>query len=170
LERIKIQILIRLNSPYFGSQNNWQSIFLDLRKYISFTSTPAEQNVLAIRSFLWTSLNPNTPYLDLPSIGWDPTERSGRGIEQNRYRGKTLIYYEMEYRKDITKNGLLGFVIFGNINSTTNAKNKTFNKINPAGGFGARIKFNKATKTNITIDYGFSSSNSGVWLGLGEAF
>jgi hypothetical protein len=162
-------IIYRLSTVPFGSNNNWQSLYIDLRKYVSITNS-GPKNILAFWSYYWTSLTPGTPYLDLPSIGMDPYQRSGRGIEQSRYRGQRLFYFETEYRRDITANGLLGFVIFSNINSTTQSNSNRFEYWHPAGGTGLRIKFNKKSNTNIALDYGFSKNYQTVLINLGEAF
>lgn len=126
--------------------------------------------MLAFWTYYWTSLTPGTPYLDLPSIGMDPNQRSGRGIEQSRYRGQRLFYFETEFRREITRNGLLGFVLFTNINSVSQPNTNRFVYWNPAGGGGLRIKFNKKSDTNVGIDYGFSKGYSAVLINLGEAF
>ncbi len=153
----------------FGSNNNWQSLYADFRKYVSLTNS-GPKNELAFWTYYWTTLATSAPYLDLPAIGMDPYNRSGRGIEQNRFRGKRLIYFESEYRRDITSNGLVGFVVFANINSASQLVNNRFEYWNPAAGTGLRIKFNKKSDTNICIDYGFSKDFSSVVVGLGEAF
>jgi hypothetical protein len=162
-------IVYRYNAKIMGSNNYWQSLYVDLRKYISLGGD-TRKNVLALWSYYWTTLTSGTPYLDLPSIGWDLYNRSGRGIEQNRYRGQELLYLESEYRRDITRNGLLGFVVFANANSVTEAAGRNFKYINPAAGAGLRIKFNKSSATNIAIDYGFSKYYHALSLNLGEAF
>lgn len=162
-------VVYRVNMMALGSDANWQSVYIDLRKYISLTSS-RQQNVLAFWSYYWKTFGTGVPYLNLPSIGWDPYQRSGRGIEQNRYRGNTLLYFETEYRRDITTNGLLGFVVFANVNSVSEPGENNFSYWHPAGGAGLRIKFNKKSGTNIAIDYGFSQGYSGLTLGLGEAF
>ncbi|WP_179415455.1 hypothetical protein HDF19_21360 [Mucilaginibacter sp. E4BP6] len=162
-------LIYRYSSVPLGSDNNWQSLYIDLRKYISITNS-GPKNILAFWSYYWTSLTPGTPYLDLPSIGMDPYQRSGRGIEQSRYRGQRLFYFEAEYRRDITANGLLGFVVFTNINSTSEINTNRFVYWHPAGGAGLRIKFNKKSNTNIALDYGFSKNYGAVLINLGEAF
>jgi hypothetical protein len=162
-------IVYRVNPAFLGSNNTWSSVYIDVRKYISLNpNKPIQQNTLAFWSYLWSSIG-NTPYLDLPSIGWDPYNRSGRGIDQNRYRGKTLYYFETEYRRDITNNGLLGFVIFGNAN-TVSGSGTLFTSWHPAAGTGLRIKFNKGSGTNLGVDYGFSKGYKALLLNLGEAF
>ena len=162
-------IIYRYSMAALGSNNNWQSLYVDLRKYVSLT-TSTSKNMIAFWTYYWTSLSSGTPYLNLPSIGNDPYQRSGRGIGQNRYRGENLFYMETEYRRDITANGLLGFVVFANANSASQAHLREFKYWNPAGGAGLRIKFNKKSNTNIGLDYGFSKNYSAFMLNLGEAF
>ncbi|GGH74262.1 hypothetical protein GCM10011379_36700 [Filimonas zeae] len=162
-------LVYRINPTFLGSNNNWQSVYLDLRKYVSLNKArPRQQNMIAFWSYLWTAFG-NTPYLDLPSTGWDPYNRSARGIDQNRYRGKSLLYLESEYRRDITNNGLFGFVVFANANTVSGA-GKFGAAWHPAAGAGLRVKFNKGSNTNIGIDYGFSKGYSNIMLNLGEAF
>jgi hypothetical protein len=162
-------IIYRYSGVVFGSNNNWQSLYIDIRKYVSLTHS-VKKNMLAFWTYYWTSLTPGTPYLDLPSIGMDPNQRSGRGIEQGRFRGQRLFYFETEYRRDISRNGLFGFVLFANVNSVTQPVTNRFVYWNPAGGGGLRIKFNKKSDTNLGIDYGFSKDYQSVQLNLGEAF
>jgi hypothetical protein len=162
-------VIFRKNAEVIGSDNNAQSIYIDLRKYVSLTNSNTK-NQLAFWAYYWTTISSGTPYLLLPSIGNDPYQRSGRGIEQNRYRGQELAYFETEYRRDITRNGLFGFVIFANVNSATQGNGRGFAYLNPAGGTGLRIKFNKKSGTNICIDYGVSKGYSNINLALGEAF
>jgi len=163
-------VVYRFNPRFLGSNSNWQSLYLDARKYVSLNRiTTNKQNSLAFWGYYWTSLRSNAPYLNLPSIGWDPGNRSGRGIDQNRYRGTRLLYLESEYRRDITENGLLGFVVFANIN-TVSGSGSMFTTWNPAVGTGLRIKFNKGSNTNVCIDYGVSKGYSAIMLNLGEAF
>jgi len=162
-------LVYRYNNKAFGSSTNWQSLYIDFRKYVALTDN-GPKNILAFWSYYWSAFDRGTPYLALPTIGMDPYNRSGRGIEQNRYRGKRLIYFESEYRRDITENGLLGFVLFANINSASQPVTNNFTFWNPAGGTGLRIKFNKKSDTNICIDFGFSRDYSATIIRLGEAF
>jgi len=161
--------IYRYNAEVLGTTEPWQSIYADFRKYVALTDN-GPKNMLAFWTYYWTVLGTAAPYLELPAIGMDPYNRSGRGIQQNRYRGKRLIYFESEYRRDITQNGLLGFVLFANINSAAQSQTNRFDYWNPAGGGGLRIKFNKKSDTNICIDYGVSKDFSTIIVGLGEAF
>ena len=162
-------LVYRFSPKFLGSNNNWNSLYIDLRHYIPFSAT--QKNMLAFWTFCWTGLNDTTPYLDLPSIGWDPyQQRSGRGFDQNRYRGKGLLYFETEYRKDISDNGLFGYVLFANFNSVTEKNSSQYAYLHMAAGAGLRIKFNKGSGTNVGIDVGVSKGYAGVYFNLGETF
>jgi hypothetical protein len=158
----------RFNVEFLGSTFNWNSILADARKYFSFDKH--RQNLLAVWTYYWGVTHGKAPYLDLPSIGWDYYNRSGRGFEQNRYRSKQLFYFESEYRRDISSNGFWGFVVFANIHSVNEYQGNGFVYWNPAAGAGLRIKFNKISRTNIGIDFATSKNYTGIYLSLGEAF
>jgi hypothetical protein len=158
----------RFNAELLGSTFNWQSVFIDARTYFPFDKK--QQNLLAFWSYYWAVTQGRAPYLDLPSIGWDYYNRSGRGFEQNRYRGKRLFYFESEYRKDISRNGFWGFVLFVNIHAVSEYHGNDFVYWHPAAGAGLRIKFNKISRTNIALDIARSKDFTGIYLSLGEAF
>ncbi len=166
-----LNIVYRMNPGFMGNTNYWQSIFVDLRKYFRLNKPDKyfQQNTLALWSFLWLNSNTGTPYLDLPSTGWDEYNRSARGFDQNRYRGNALYYFETEYRRDITNNGLFGFVTFFNIN-TVSGSGTMFTSWHPAGGIGLRIKYSKASNTNFAVDYAFSKGYRTILFNFSETF
>ena len=166
-----LYVIYRVNPGFLGNTNAWQSIFVDMRKYLPLNkpSKPFQQNLLSFWSFLWWNFSNYTPYLDLPSTGWDEYNRSARGFDQNRYRGKALYYFETEYRRDITNNGLFGFVVFSNIN-TVSGSGTMFQSWHPAGGLGLRVKFSKASNTNFAVDYAFSKGYRTVLFNFSETF
>jgi outer membrane protein assembly factor BamA len=161
-------LVLRINPKFLGSEDFWYSIYADARKYISFNQY--HQNVLALWSYFWSTLGSNSPYLDLPAIGWDAYQRSGRGFYTSRYTGKSLYYLEAEYRRSITPDELLGFVLFANMNTVTEPDTHQFAYLHPAAGAGLRIKFNKHSGTNVGIDVAGSKGYWAVYLNLGEAF
>ncbi|MFD2599632.1 BamA/TamA family outer membrane protein [Sphingobacterium corticis] len=163
-------IRLRMNPKFMGSDQNWSSLFVEARRYHRFTRDTNKQNMLAIRHFLWTVFNTHAPYLDLPSLAGDTYNTSGRGFPLGRFRGKTLYYAEAEYRRNITDNGLFGFVVFANATTVDGPGSRFFKSWNIGSGAGARIKFNKNSGTNIAIDYGISRHHRGVHLSLGEVF
>ncbi|HTA61927.1 MAG TPA: hypothetical protein VK835_05705 [Bacteroidia bacterium] len=157
------------NLTILGSDHNYQSLIIDVRKY--FKPSVNSENILAFWSYNWFTFNGNAPYLDLPSTAWDPYSNLGRGYIQSRLRGKNLLYLEAEYRFKITRNGLFGGVVFANAQSVTDWPSNRFQVIYPAVGTGIRIKINKHSGTNLAIDYaiGINGSN-GVFINLGEVF
>jgi len=155
--------------PVFGSDDRWQSIFYDMRKYFHIPGT--KHNILAMRSYYWTILSGKPPYLDLPANRWEPISGSAsRGIKQNRYRSNAILYFESEYRFGITKNGLIGGVVFANVTAPSQYETQNFLYWHPAAGTGIRLKFNKFSNTNVALDFGFSKGFASVYLNIGEAF
>ena len=117
------------------------------------------------------TLHGKPPYLALPFTGSDTYINSGRGYIQGRFRGQHMIYFETEYRFEITNNGFLGGVLFANVQSVSEPNSNKFEVLWPACGGGLRFKLNKFSNTNVAIDYGFGVGGSqGVFVNLGEVF
>jgi hypothetical protein len=162
-------MVFRQNLVILGSDQNWQSLLIDVRKY--FRLPGRSDNILAFWSYNWLTLSGNPPYLDLPSNGWDTYSNTGRGYVQSRFRSKDMVDLEAEYRFGILNNGLLGGVVFGNAESYSEISNNRFEVIEPAIGAGLRIKFNKFSRTNVCIDYAIGKHGSnGIFTNLGEVF
>jgi outer membrane protein assembly factor BamA len=166
---IYANIQIRPKLTFLGSNKNWQSLLIDIRRYLKLPVS--SNNILAFWSYNVITLSGTPPYLDLPSIGWDNYSTTGRGYAPGRYTGRNLIYFESEYRFSLTGNGLLGGVIFGNAQSIPNSISDNIRPIIPGVGFGLRIKINKFSGTNLAIDYGFGIRGShGFFFNMGEVF
>src|SRR5665213_3574673 len=95
-------------------------LIIDVRKYYKFTGN--SDNVIALWSYDWLTLNGKPPYLDLPANSWDPYTSTGRGYIQGRFRGAQMVYLEAEYRLKITDDGLIGGVVFLNAESLSAAQ------------------------------------------------
>jgi hypothetical protein len=161
-------IVFRENPTFLGSNANWQSVLVDFREYIKLS--PTSNNVLALWSIA-AFTSGDVPYLDLPATGSDMYNNSGRGYAIGRFRGRNELYLEGEYRFGITRNGLLGAVLFVNGQSFPGLQNNTFEGVAPAAGTGIRIKINKHSNSNICIDYGVGTGGShGFFVNLGEVF
>jgi len=159
----------RENLRGLGSTSTWNSLILDIRKYYRFPAS--SNNVIAFWSYDWLTLSGKPPYLDLPSTLWDEDTNAGRGYIQGRFRGAQMVYFETEYRYRITANGLLGGVVFVNMESFSAAQGTRLQAIQPAFGPGLRIKLNKISKTNVCIDYGIGREGSrGLFVNVGELF
>jgi hypothetical protein len=177
LQGMFFDLIFRNNYMFLGSGVDHSSVVLDVRKYMKFPKHT--NNVLAIWNYNWLTLDGKPPYFDLPSTGSDMYNNTGRGYALNRFRGRHMLYLEAEYRFGITRNGLLGAVLFGNLaNYSTNivtpvagAAADDLQKIIPAFGSGLRIKVNKHSNTNLCLDYGFGTQGSrGLFVNLGEVF
>ncbi len=78
---------------------------------------------------------------------------------------------EGEFRYRIVPSGILGGVVFGNLQYFTGNPMRSDQILVPAGGLGLRIKMNKKSATNLAIDYGFGINGSqGFFINLGESF
>jgi hypothetical protein len=109
--------------------------------------------------------------MDLPAIGWDYNNRSGRAYAQGRIRANDLVYGEAEYRVRLSRNGMWGAVGFVNLTTASDPTDGSLQTPNPGVGAGIRIKLNKHSDTNIGIDFAVGSEGSnGVFFGTGEAF
>lgn len=168
-EGLYASVRYRINGKFLGSDTNWESLMIDVRKYINFPA--GSRNTWAFWSYNWLTLGGKPPYLDLPSTSWDPTNNTGRGYIQGRFRSPQMLYFETEYRFALTQNGLIGGVVFGNAQSFSNWPSAKFDRVAPGAGLGLRIKVNKRSRTNIAIDYGFGLKGSrGLFVNLGEVF
>jgi outer membrane protein assembly factor BamA len=162
-------IVFRPNFTFLGSDNNWQSLLIEVRKYIKFPQD--SRNVLALWSYNWLTLGGKPPYLMLPSTGWDDFFNTGRGYIQGRYRGRNMVYFESEYRFAISNNGLFGGVIFANAQSFSKDLSRQLDEVAPGYGIGIRVKLNKFSGANLCVDYGIGTEGSrGISVNLGEVF
>lgn len=161
--------IYRDNLRLLGSTAGWQEITVEFRKYFRLDDHP--RNILAFWSWNEFTYGGQVPYFDLASTGWDEYSNSGRGFIQGRFTGTDMIYFEGEDRFDILRNGLLGGVVFCNVESVPNYPSTDFNTFHVGKGFGLRIKLNKYSNTNLCIDYGWGDGNSrGFFFNVGEVF
>lgn len=164
-------LIFRQNLTELGSDRNWQSVLLDLRKYIRVPGHSKANNVLAFWGIAWFILNGDPPYHDLPTTAWDTYENSGRGYAQDRFKGKKFLYLESEYRFGILRNGLIGGVVFANAQAVSEWPSNHFDTFAPAAGGGLRFKINKSSNINFAVDYGVGIRGSrGFFFNLGEVF
>jgi len=160
--------VLRQNFTELGSDDEWASLLIDVRKYFNFPR--GSKNTLAFWSFNWLTPAGDPNYLLLPSTGWDDQYNTGRGYIQSRFRGKQMTYFETEYRYRISRNGLLGGVAFFNAEKFY-GNVKPYDDFLPGYGAGVRIRLNKKSGANLCLDYGFGNGGShGLYVNLGEVF
>ncbi len=159
----------RDNLKFMGSDGNWQSLILDVRKYYQFPYH--SRNVIAFWSYDWLILKGKPPYLDLPATNWDTYSSTGRGYIQGRFRGDEMVDFESEYRFPLLANGFLGAVVFLNAESFSGLNSHRLQSFQPGWGTGIRIKLNSTSRTNLDVDYGFGEQGSnGFFVNIGELF
>ena len=154
---------------FLGGDSSWQEFSIDVRTYRKLTADGRRR--LAFWFLSDNVVSGVAPYFDLPATGADG--RSARGYAEGRYRGEHLAYGEVEYRSTLTRNGLLGYVLFANTTTVDNVETgtKLFEDFAPAAGVGLRVLLNKHSRTNLTADYGWGKEGSrGLYLGIQEAF
>lgn len=154
-----------------GGNSNYEQVFAEARHFIKLHQKKTQ--ILAFWGFTQLITSGKTPYMMLPAVGWDMYGGSGRGFAQGRFRGEEMLYLETEYRQNISKNGLWGFVVFANTTSISSRMNevKFMQKFDVGGGVGVRLKLNKSSRTNIALDYGMGTQgSSGFYVNVTEMF
>lgn len=162
-----LNVVLRQNFQELGSTDEWASLLIDARKYFNFPR--GSKNTLALWSFNWLTPAGEPNYLLLPSTGWDDQYNTGRGYIQSRFRGKQMTYFESEYRYGISRNGLIGGVVFFNVEHFS-GNLRPYDNFLPGYGAGLRVKLNKKSGANLCLDYGFGKGSSGFYVNLGEVF
>jgi outer membrane protein assembly factor BamA len=151
-----------------GNDRSWQSIEAEGRGYWRLPS--ARRQVLATWVLGRFTADGVPDYFDLPSTGWDAAGRSARGYPAGRFRGRSWLDVEAEYRVDLMRNGLVGAVAFTNASTLSDGQD-TFGRWQPAAGFGLRLKLDKEHSSNLCVDYAWGRDGSrGLFLSLNEAF
>ena len=82
-----VNATFRANMDWLGSDETYQSLLVETRKYIPLSQRTG--SILALWSYNSLTLSGDPPFLDLPSTGWDSSGNLGRGFIQGRFRGKT---------------------------------------------------------------------------------
>ena len=169
LKGIYFMAQFRANLSALGSNTNYNNITVDCRKY--FRLPTKWYTELALWGYMSLTTNGKPPYLDLPATAGDMFNNTGRGYALGRFRGANMLYFETELRFSILRSGLLGGVVFANLESLSEYPSNNFSAFQPGGGIGLRLKINKKVNTNSAIDYGFGTGGSrGLAFNLNEVY
>jgi hypothetical protein len=169
---IYANINYRYNFTFLGSDEDASELWLEFRTYVGLSKKKA-RNLIGFWVFGDFNLTGHLPYMTLPNLGGDQRARSGRGYTNGRFRGKDLVYGEVEWRFPIWPcSNIIGGVLFANASTTNNPDRgvKLFQYIQPAVGFGFRIMVNKYFRTNINLDLAIGSKSSGFYFSGQETF
>jgi outer membrane protein assembly factor BamA len=155
------------------SKNQYASdvLFMEYRYFLPL-SKYNKQHVFGVWATGQFVTSGRVPYLNLPSIGWDQRSRSGKGYVQGLLRGQRLVYLETEYRFPLSCNNLISGTVFGNLTSASDKDRdiKLFQYFQPAVGVGLRILIDKATRTNLIMNYAWGRHSKAFYLNAGETF
>jgi outer membrane protein assembly factor BamA len=167
-----INVNVKQNATWLGSEKNSTFVFFDYRVFKSLSKKMPRH---VIGAWLWGNfmVAGNAPYLTLQAIGDDQRARSGRGYTQGRFRGEQMLNGEIEYRFPITKcSQIVGGVVYVNATTATNNYTgvKLFEYIQPGFGVGIRVMINTASRTNLSVDYGWGRKSSGFYFSGAETF
>lgn len=161
----------RFNPSIFDNQYVSNVLYTECRKFIPLGNVK-KRYILALWTYGQFVTKGKVPYLNLPASGWDPRSRSGEGYTQGLFRGFNLVYLSTEFRFPLTCNQLLSAAVFANFTTTSDKDRdvKLFQYIQPAVGIGVRLLIDKATRTNLVVDYAWGRHSKGFYLNAGETF
>ncbi len=148
-------------TKYLGSNFNYNALTVDLRKYI----TPIPQ--LTIAGQLYSEMKTgDVPIQSMALLGG--TERM-RGIYENRYRDKTLIFAQTELRFPIV------WIISGAAFAGMGQVAPTYGNLKMSGfkygyGGGLRLQVDKKTDSVLRFDVSFRKDGHSIFIGFNEAF
>ena len=161
----------RFNPALTTSQHASNVLFMEYRYFLPLSKIN-KQHVLGVWATGHLVTSGRVPYLNLPSIGWDQRSRGGKGYIQGLFRGQKMAYFESEYRFPISCNQLISGTVFANFTTTSDRDRdiRLFQYIQPAAGLGLRILINKATRTNLVLNYAVGRHSKAFYLNAGETF
>ena len=157
------QLFLNHFDKFWGSDYNYNSIILDLRKYC----TIGKEKVLAFQMYSLNTTGNEVPIRSLASFGGS---NRMRGYYDGRYKDNNMFILQTEYRFPIYK--WLKGVAFGGAGTVGRDINTyALENIKSSFGGGLRIALSKKEKLNLRIDYGIGQGkDNGLYLQLGEAF
>ena len=144
-----------------GSEHSYNSFVLDARKYT--TPTPK----LTIAGQIYSEFKTgDVPIQSMAVLGG--TERM-RGIYENRYRDKTVLMSQLEFRFPII--WIIGGTAFGGLGQVTPTYGDLkFNEFKYGYGLGLRLLIDEKTNSVLRFDVSFRDGGHSIFVGFNEAF
>jgi hypothetical protein len=166
-----VNINYRFNPAFNENQKVSNVLYMEYRYFMPLSKIN-KQHVFAVWATGQLVTMGTVPYLNLPSIGWDQRSRSGKGYTQGLFRGQKVVYLETEYRFPILCSNLISGTVFGNFTTASDKDQniQIFQHIQPAVGVGLRFLIDKATRTNLVMNYAWGRHSNAYYLNAGESF
>ncbi len=145
-----------------GSSMPYTKWIVDLRKYC----TLGKEHLLYVQvygKFLWGN---EVPFRNMAMIGGD---KLLRGYFKGRYRDHNMFLAQAEYHSPPLWR--ISFAAFAGAGDVFHSASTLSNlKIKPAGGIGLRYKVFRDRRMNARLDFAWGKGDSGIYLGILEAF
>jgi outer membrane protein assembly factor BamA len=154
-------IVLMSSQPSLGSTYEFTTMVFDLRQYFPIRPghTFAGNVYIAVQ-------DGQAPFYQLPQLGGDELLR---GYFEGRYRDKTLMLAQAEYRFPILwRIGGTAFGGLGNVSPTFREFGETAPKWSV--GAGLRLMLNRDERLNLRADLGIARGAQGFYVGIGEVF
>jgi len=147
-----------------GSQFNYETYRLDLRRYIPLFSDSG--HVLALQGLVQTQYG-TVPFHKMSRMGG---QNIMRGYYDGRYRERNLVVLQAEYRFPVFwRIGAVAFAGMGDVSHRF--RDFTLDNVKYSYGFGLRYLFNKKEDMYIRFDLGFGNNGaSAFYFSVFEAF
>ncbi len=144
-----------------GSTEDWVSVRIDARSYHRIF----REHVIALQAVAGLT-GGDVPFRELPRIGGDSLLR---GYYDGRYRDKTMVALQTEYRFPIAwRIGGVAFAGAGQV--AEKPSDLSLDSLKVAGGAGLRFLLEKKEHVNLRLDLGQSLDGGGFYLQVTEAF
>ena len=155
------KLLVDLFADVWFGDNGFGVYTLDLRRYFPVART----HVVALQA-LGIATSGEPPFDMYPQLGG---ESLLRGYFQGRYRDRSLLAFQGEYRLPVFRRiGAAGFASIGQV--APDIGGFGLDRFWVAGGVGLRFLLAKREGLNIRADFAFGEGSSGFYLSIGEAF
>ena len=150
-----------LYTPALGSDFSYTNVCLDLRTYVPVSS----DQVLALQAYFKTR-GGSPPFYHLALLGGDSIMR---GYYRGRYRDKTLVAVQAEYRVPVWwRFGAAAFAGLGEVSAGLG--DFRLANLKYSVGFGVRFKLDTREGTNIRVDFAWGEHSNGLYMTVQEAF
>jgi len=144
-----------------GSDFTFTSLKADFRKYVPMTPN----QVLALQALFRSGFG-DVPFHKLALIGGDSLMR---GYYRGRYRDKSLLAVQGEYRVTVWKRiGVAGFAGLASV--FPSLEDLRLGRLKYSLGTGVRYMFNKREGSNLRLDMAWGRGSFGLYVTAQEAF
>jgi len=160
-EGLLIDLKTTIYRGEIGSEDDFFQASFDYRQFLRVF----KEQVLAWQYIMKIS-GGSVPFRSLPPLG---DKSIMRGYADSRYLDKVFSGFQAEYRFPVIWR--FGGALFCSVGQVApDLPGFSLTDLKLSGGAGLRFAVKQKPRTNIRIDYAFSSEGSQIYITLGEAF